>query len=318
METGQKQVTKETIKGFAKMTLDFSFKRVFGNETDKSALKAFIERMIGDVQLSDVTLLPTERLGLTCIDRKTVFDVSCRTNDGTEFIVEMQCAKQKYFRDRALYYAGHPVVEQGKKALEKFVSANNGDTDKKEFRWDFNLKPVIFIAILNYVMEHNETWPQDRYHSSYRIREDTFHEPMNDKLRFIFLELGRFDKDLNELHDINDKWMYALKHMHEFHSRPEELNENEFDSLFNLAKIANFAPDEMNSYLDELVMDNDYWNTIDYAKEEAMKEGHEEGWKKGQEEGWKKGREETIRKLLAAGIDKKMLAEALDIDPEDL
>ena len=303
------QNKKEPVKGFAKMTLDFSFKRVFGNEKDKKALIAFLNRMIEDTEIEDVLLLPTERLGLTSIERKAIFDVFCRSTDGTEFIVEMQCAKQKYFRDRALYYAGYPLVEQGHKAFEKFVSESGNEKSAKKFRWDYNLKPLIFIALLNFEMKHDEGWPENKYYSSYRITEDSNHEIMNDKLRFIFIELGRFTKSIDCLEKITDKWIYALKHMHEFDSRPAELFENEFDALFNLAKIANFTSDEVNSYLNELVMDNDYWNTLVYAREEALQEGRAEGIAE--------GRAETIKKMLEAGVPVEIIANALGITLEE-
>ena len=130
-----------TIRTYAKMTLDFTFKRVFANESNKGALIAFLNRMIDGAKITDVQLLPTERLGMSSSDRKAVFDIFCRENDGTEYIVEMQCAKQKYFRDRALYYAGYPLVEQGRHALEEFVnkSVGQGGADKADrmngFRW---------------------------------------------------------------------------------------------------------------------------------------------------------------------------------------
>jgi hypothetical protein len=114
MIDNQKNEMLKSLRGFAKMSLDFSFKRVFGNESNKGALIAFLNRLIDGVDIEDVQLLPTERLGLTSSDRKAVFDVFCRGKDGTEFIVEMQCAKQKYFKERALYYAGYPLVEQGR------------------------------------------------------------------------------------------------------------------------------------------------------------------------------------------------------------
>jgi predicted transposase/invertase (TIGR01784 family) len=117
MIDNQKNEMLKSLRGFAKMSLDFSFKRVFGNESNKGALIAFLNRVIDGVDIEDVQLLPTERLGLTSSDRKAVFDVFCRGKDGTEFIVEMQCAKQKYFKERALYYAGYPLVEQGRSAF---------------------------------------------------------------------------------------------------------------------------------------------------------------------------------------------------------
>lgn len=348
MADEQKNEVMKSLKGFAKISLDFTFKRIFGNESDKGALIAFLNRIIGDVDIEDVQLLPTERLGLTSSDRKTVFDVFCRSKDGTEFIVEMQCAKQKYFKDRALYYAGYPLVEQGRQAFERYVESCSSDKSAhikrsyESFKWDFNLKPIILVAVLDFSMSHSEEWPRDKYYSSYSLREDTTDEVMNDKLRFIFLELGRFDKKENELSDMNDKWMYALKHMHEFSSRPDELMENELDALFNLAKIANFTPKDINTYLDELIMERDYWNCIDYAKEEAMKEGREKGMEQGMAEGMKQGmaegmakgmaegmakgmakgraegRADAIRRMIAGGLEVEHVCTLMEVTPEDI
>lgn len=138
-------------------------------------------------------------------------------------------------------------------------------------------------------------------------------EAMTDKLRFIFLELGRFNKCDNELHDMTDKWMYALKHMHEFSRRPDELKENELDTLFNLAKIANFTPEDINSYLDELIMERDYWNIIDTAKEEAMEEGRAEG----RAEGERAKALEIARQLIQKGMPVAEVAEITGIPVTD-
>lgn len=307
-----------SIRGFAKMTLDFSFKRVFGNEKEKGALIAFLNRMIGDVDIEEVQMLPMERLGLTASDRKAVFDIFCRDKDGTEFIVEMQCAQQKYFRDRALFYAGYPLIEQGRLALEKYIEAYSEElrTGKRKsgFEWDYRLKPVIFIGILNFKMSHEKDWPDDKYYSSYRLEERQTHEPMNENLRFIFIELERFNKRKEELEDMNDKWIYALKHMHEFESRPDELHENEFDNLFNLAKIATFTPGEIKTYLNDLIMERDYWNTLNYAKEVAIAEGKA----KGKAEGKAEATAEAIRKMLAAGLKIDQVCAIMEMTREEI
>lgn len=330
MEKMTKIEAKESMRGFAKLTLDFSFKRVFGNGTNNEALISFLNRMIGDVEIEKVELLPTERLGLVLSDRKVVFDIYCRDKNGTEFIVEMQCAKQTYFKDRALYYAGHPLVEQGRHALEHFIRMHDNVSDEKsdiqsKFRWNYNLKPIIVIGILNFSMSHDAGWPEDQYYSSYTLQEKTTHEPMSDKLRFIFLELGRFNKGLEELETIIDKWMYAFKHMHEFRERPQNFNEKEFDVLFNLAKIANFTESDITSYMDEMIRDNDYWNCLEYAKAEAISEGRAagmaegraagmaEGRAAGMAEGIAEGRAESIRKMHAAGFSSEQICSILEI-----
>ena len=322
-----KKEAKESMRGFAKLTLDFSFKRVFGNGTDNEALISFLNRMIGDVEIKEVRLLPNERLGLIHSNRKVVFDIYCRDKNGTDFIVEMQCARQTFFRDRALYYAAYPLVQQGHRALEEFTELHSRKSEGNKsiqsgFRWDFNLKPIILIGILNFSMDHCEDWPEDKYYSSYMLREVNSGELMNDKLRFIFLELGRFNKTLDELENLTDKWMYAFKHMHEFTERPQEFSEKEFDVLFNLSKIANFTESDINLYLDEMIRDNDYWNCIEYAKAEAIAEGlaigRAEGRAKGRAEGMAEGRAEGIRKMSAAGFTSEQIGSILEVSEEEI
>ena len=142
------------------------------------------------------------------------------------------------------------------------------------------------------------------------LREVNSGELMNDKLRFIFLELGRFNKSLDELENLTDKWMYAFKHMHEFTERPQEFSEKEFDVLFNLSKIANFTESDINLYLDEMIRDNDYWNCIEYAKAEAIAEGLAIGRSEGRAEG--------IRKMSAAGFTSEQIGSILEVSEEEI
>lgn len=100
------------------------------------------------MDIEDVQMLPTERLGLSSADRKAVFDISCKDKSG----------------------------KKGRLALEKYVESSSGEntTDRKgraDFQWDYHLKPVIFIGILNFKMSHEEGWPEDKYYSSYRLEE---------------------------------------------------------------------------------------------------------------------------------------------------
>ena len=65
-----------------------------------------------------------------------------------------------------------------------------------KFNWDYDLTPVTVVAILNFQFEHDDDWPREKYHSSYRLREDGSNEIMTDVLRFVFLELGRFKNQI--------------------------------------------------------------------------------------------------------------------------
>lgn len=60
----------------------------------------------------------------------------CEYERGEKFIVEMQKAKQEYFKDCSAYYASFPVHEQ---LLQE--------------KWDFKLKAVYTIGILDFVFD---------------------------------------------------------------------------------------------------------------------------------------------------------------------
>ena len=87
---------------------------------------------------------------------------------------------------------------------QSLLSPMDSATPSK-FEWDYNLRPVTVVAILNFKFEHADDWPADCFLSSYRLREDSNHEEMTDVLRFVFLELGRFKKKIWELDTVFDK-----------------------------------------------------------------------------------------------------------------
>lgn len=278
---------------YADLLNDFMFKRIFGSEANKDVLIAFLNRMLPDMGIEDVTFIPTYHLGESSADRQAVFDLSCQCKNGSTFIVEMQRARQRHFRERTLFYTSYPIMEQGRLAREQYesekVELQHKGLPVPEFKWDYHLSPVIMVSILNFSLDHSPNWPQHRYYSSYSLREETYGERMTNNLRYVFLELGRFRKEVCELSNAYDKWM-------------------EFERLFNLAKIANFTAEELRTYHNSLNHMCDYANTIDYAREEGLE--------KGIEKGRVEGRAEVIRQLHSKGMSASEIATLLDM-PQD-
>ena len=237
---------------YAELLCDFMFKRLFGSEANKDVLIGFLNMLLEDAEIEDVEFIPTEHYGLTDLDRKAIFDISCRCKDGSMLIIEMQKGYQEHFRERAVFYTSYPINEQGRIAKETHIRDHQSACDGVDFKWDFNLKPVTVVAILNFMFDHDPSWPGDRYHSSYRLREDCTGEVMTDVLRYVFLELGRFRKRIWELDSQFDKWMYLLRHMHEMVDIPEPFQTPEFRRLFILSKIGNFTAEELMEYENSL------------------------------------------------------------------
>lgn len=73
-------------RGYASLTNDYMFKRIFGSEECKDILIAFLNRIVGNGEIEDVDFLNTEHLGQTAEDRKAVFDICVRTNCSSSFL----------------------------------------------------------------------------------------------------------------------------------------------------------------------------------------------------------------------------------------
>lgn len=301
---------KKSGQKYAELLCDFMFKRLFGSEANKDVLIDFLNMILQDHEIVDVDFIPTEHLGLSMEDRKAVFDISCRCKNGETLIIEVQKGYQEHFRKRAVFYTSYPIHEQGRLAKEEFIKNHQSKEDGEDFKWDFNLKPVTVVAILNFKFDHIEEWPPERYHSSYRLREDSNGEIMTDVLRYVFLELSRFRKHIWELETKFDKWMYLLCHMHGMVDIPQIFQTPEFKRLFILSEIDNFTAEEYDEYQKSITRMSDYYNIIDSAVAKAEKIAREEG----REE----GKKEMCIMMLEMGLSKEIVAQAAGLTVADL
>ena len=80
--------------------------------------------------------------------------------------------------------------------------------------------------------------------------------------------------------------------------------------------------EEKEQYRKAMRRDWDYWNTIDYAREEGKAKGLAEGEAKGKAEGLAEGKAEEqqriARRLLAAGLSVELVAESTDLPVEQV
>ncbi|MDR2383258.1 MAG: Rpn family recombination-promoting nuclease/putative transposase [Prevotellaceae bacterium] len=67
-------------------------------------------------KITDLEYLSSEAFGYKKDQRRETYDSN--TMKGKHFIIEMQIAEQKHFRDRMLYYATLAIVNQASKGKE--------------------------------------------------------------------------------------------------------------------------------------------------------------------------------------------------------
>jgi len=235
---------------------DYGFKRLFGEEPNKDLLLDFLNELLHEQegQITDLTYLKSEQLGNTTVDRKAVFDLYCLNEKGERFIVELQKTKQNFFKDRTLYYSTFPIQEQAQKA-----------------DWNFELKAVYTVAILDFVFEEDKDQP-DKYRYDVKLSDINTHRVFYNKLTFIYLEMPKFRKSLAELETRFEKWLYVLRNLDRLDSIPEALRERVFEKLFQVAEIAQFTREEYLAYEDSLKYYRDLKNSLDTARDEGVKQ----------------------------------------------
>ncbi len=83
---------------------DYGFKKIFSEEPNKDLLLDFLNELLYEEQgrIVSLTYLKNEHLSSSELDRKAIFDLYCENEKGEKFIVELQKAKQNFFKDRTL------------------------------------------------------------------------------------------------------------------------------------------------------------------------------------------------------------------------
>ena len=274
---------------------DYGFKRLFGEEPNKDLLMDFLNELLKKEQgkIVDLQYLKNENLSSTELNRKAVFDLYCTNEKGEKFIVELQKTKQKFFKDRTVYYSTFPIREQA------VVGSD----------WNFELKKVYMIAILDFVFDEDEADP-DKFRYDIKLTDIETKKVFYDKLMFIYLEMPKFNKTVDELETRFDKWLFVLKNLHKLDRVPDKLREKIFLKLFETAEIAKFTPQEYQQYEDSLKYYRDLKNSLDTAREEGRIEGLEEG--KIQE------KRAIAKEMLNKGLDISLISEITGLTKEEI
>ena len=240
---------------------DFGFKKIFGEEASKLLLIDFLNSLLPEKnKIVDLTFKNTEQLGITELDRKAVYDIYCQNDRNEKFIVELQKAKQNYFKERTIYYSTFPIREQAEKG-----------------EWNYNLVAVYCIGILDFTFDGYETVPErSEFLHTIKLKNQhgkTFYE----KLTYLYLEMPNFTKTENQLQTRLDKWLYFIKHLEDFQNIPTIFADHVFEKAFEKAELANLRQSELDKYENSLNVYRDLKGVIDTAFDEGRMEGKMEG-----------------------------------------
>ena len=232
---------------------DFGFKKIFGEEASKPLLLDFLNALLPSRdKIVDLSFKNNEQLGQSELDRKAIYDIYCENEKGEKFIVELQKAKQNYFKERTIYYSTFPIREQAEKG-----------------EWNYNLKAVYCIGILDFTFDDYET-ELEKNEVVHTIKLKNQHgKTFYDKLTFIYLEMPNFKQTENQLETRLDKWLYFIQHLEDFQSIPSIIADDVFNQAFEKAELAKFDQTELASYENSLKIYRDLKSVIDTAFDEG-------------------------------------------------
>ena len=283
---------------FADPTVDFAFKRIFGTEKYKDATINLLNGLIPELRIRDVSFINTELIGESQDSKKSVIDIRAKDDNGKEFIIEMQKASQKHFRERSLFYASKVVSLLGQ------VGSS-----------EYNIPPVYFVSFLNFSMNELGVGTDD---GKYMLHYSTCDQQSGEKLpcapEYYFYCLTDFKKKKGPL-TVQEKWIYLLQNSKTFREVPEEyVSDKTFGAYFEASNRASFTKAEEDQYTRDMMTQRD----IENSKREACERAMAEGMAKGKAEGAAERNCEVAKKMKSENIPVEVIAKCTGLSTEEI
>ena len=289
---------------YADLLDDDVFKLVFGRESTKDVMIEFLNQVISDRRIEDLEFIDKEMHPVERDSKGSVYDMVCKTHDGSRIIVEVQRRKQPFYAERAIYYSTFQIQRQVEAGAEYY---------------DF--LPVYVVNILNFRMNSYAEIRDVR--TVYRLYEENTHHLLTDRVTFIFIDLTKFSKTIEKLDgNVLEGMYFCFKNMVNLEDRPAALKHKVFTKIFEVTELYNMDKQTRDKVLDKMTTERDLRNQMAWARQEAIEEGLAEGRAEGRAEGLAEGQQskavEIALKLIATGMSKADAAAFVGVPQEVL
>ncbi len=234
---------------------DIAFKKLFGDITHKNILISFLNSVLkrsGDAQIVDIVMNDTNNVAETTQLKSSIVDVRCTDQSGSQYIIEMQIVSQRDYAARAQYYSSLALSRQ-LAAGEKY----------------HKLVPVIFVGILDFTLFDRN--PNYLSHHLILDKDTLLHELKH--LEFHFIELDKFNHELEQLSNILEKWIYFLKHAVTLQKVPSSMQEPVLKEAFDVLSQTNWTRSELEAYDKYLDATRSLTSQLDTAEERGELKG---------------------------------------------
>lgn len=277
---------------FADPKNDLAFKKIFSSSKHKNILISFLNATLDfkdNLVIVDVELANPYQIPKIQELKETILDIKATNKNGDTFIVEMQRKDLGDFTKRSLYYTSKAYISQLPKGQDYT-----------------QLKKVYFIGILNFNIFENQN-----YISRHLIINQETNTQDIDDFEFCFIELPKFNKNLNQLHTILDKWIYFIKNAQDLTLIPKEYETiDAFKEAFSIATQTAWNKRELEVYEYISLKEFDDFNALKTAKNK----GHQEGLKEGE----RNKQREIAKNLFLANVPLEIIQKTTGLSESDL
>jgi predicted transposase/invertase (TIGR01784 family) len=250
---------------FVDVKNDVAFRKIFGTAKKSICLISFLNAVLeleGMNRIKSVTLLNPYLIPRLAEEKSSIIDVRATDQKGRRFVVEMQVADKKGFKERVQYYT----------ARDYSMQIDKGEDYTK-------LRPVYFIGILDFSNSRGVN-----YLSKHLTIEEETGDNVLDDIKYAFIQLPKFKKKEHELVSPTDKWTFFIKNAENLNVIPESVDEEGLLMAYQEADKHNWKKEELIAYDNASMRIQDARGERELVEEKAREEGKIEGKIEGADE----------------------------------
>ncbi len=244
---------------FINPKIDFAFKKIFGSNESREILISFLNAMLyaGESAIEDLEIIDPYLSAQIFGSKDTYLDVKATINDGRTVIIEMQVLNVPAFGKRVLYNAAKTYALQ----------LNRADRYQR-------LRPVIALNITDFEMFPNQSEVISRF--AFKETQRLFNYP-DSEIELVFIELPKFNKQLDQLTTLTDKWIYFVKNTSNLETVPDTMVAvPEIERAFQIANDTNLSQKDLDELQKQESWIQDQQGAIYLATQQALKRGKSE------------------------------------------
>ncbi len=248
-------------KRFVDVKNDVAFRKIFGNENKTQIIISFLNAVLkleGDHRIKEVAIVNPYQLPRIAGEKASIVDVRAVDMRGRQFIVEMQVASKDGFGKRVQYYT----------CRDYSMQIDRGEQYPL-------LKPTHFIGILDFNFFEGK-----HYLSHHIIAEKETREHKLKDIQFSFIELKKFDKKVDELETLVEKWIFFIKRAEKEDEIPDNVDDEGLREAYKDADKHGWTKEEIKEYDNASIAIQDERGKLTAAKKEEKREVVERCWRK--------------------------------------